>query len=101
MSRILKYSAALVVTLLFAIAVKAGPESLIHTQPVELIEMIKPGQYTQRTVNIQFVLDGTATVCVRGLDWPKDSSKAKCFYRLIGSTEVVVVEVQIIGEVKA
>lgn len=98
-SRILSYSGIFVV--LLALAVQAGPGDLTMTQPVELIEMVKPGEYTERTVNIEFMSDATAAVCVRGLDMPKDVSRAKCFFRMHGSTEVVVIEMRIQGEVAA
>lgn len=99
MSHTSRYSLFAVV--LLALAVQAGPRDLMNTQPVELIEMIQPGEYTQRTVNIQFMLDATATVCVRALDMPKDSSRAKCFYKMHDSSEIVVIDAEIIGEVKA
>lgn len=103
MSHTLRYKLltilAVALMALVATRVGAGPESLIRMQPVELLEMVRPGVYTQRTVQIQFATDGRATVCVRGPDMPHDVSRAKCFYKLHKSQEVVVLEQQILGEV--
>lgn len=97
MSRTLKLSVALVITLLFAIAAKAGPEQLANYQSVELIEAGANHKYTERTIKVLAASDGTATVCVRAADAPKDS-RVKCFYHIRGTNFVVVLDEPIYGE---